>query len=232
MILYMLLIMLSCPPDVTNDAALLDPDRTQQSEVCEKPIVKKDTNVDDDDDTIRLSDVDDDDDVVFRLAPVPAIPDVADDSVLPISSLPRRFAVTPLRSASQHDDSGDPTRRATAFTTTSAAVLHRQVLIDDEEIVPFPVLSPEVSPIGSRPASPVARAAQHDSQSLSETDDHFLGKREQRQLNTSAYADTSQWRPQWRPEADDDFKVPFLAEERRTGEQAATTSADGSRRAK
>jgi DNA polymerase/3'-5' exonuclease PolX len=203
--------------------------RTESAEVSEPEAntmveIKKNKNVidvvdvnEEDDATVLMSDEFDDDvfdDVVFTLRPPPSPLGDYDDSVVPMSSLPNRSAVTPLRSASSQAE-----EVAVVSPPANVADFVRPSLmppIVDEELAPLPVESPDASPL--RPASPVreARDVDRDSASLSETHDYFIGKREQRALNnSSAYADTSQWRAQWRPEVadgDDELHLPLLAD--------------------
>jgi hypothetical protein len=212
--------------DVTTTSRT-DLERTESAEKTEPAANHNNADLDgnDDDATVQLSEDDDDefDDVVVTLRPPPPSlsPEPPDDSAVPMSSLPNRSAVTPLRSASQVERSiscGSSVRASPELAAGPSA---------EEALASLPVMSPEASPV--RPASPVreARDVDRDSASLSETQDYFIGKREQRALSnvadSSAYADTSQWRAQWRPEAgvDDEFKVPLRTADNSDDEHAA-----------
>lgn len=212
--------------------------------------------------------LDDDDFDRFCFVPPPsmALADVEDDDdddddatkelgaearsapVVPMSALgTSRTASTPLRSASQVEDSDTvPLDRSAAVASSSTRKPvpppPRDVDNDDddatEELVPLPLppsasASPVRRPLTSSSVgataaaafaavdaldeeSLVQRAREHDSASMSPTDEFYLAKREERAVAAAAaFADTSQWRPQWRPAVtrlvDDDLeRMPAL----------------------
>ncbi len=194
--------------------------------------------------------------------------------VVPMSALGvHRTASTPLRSASQVEDSDTvPLDRSAAIASTSLpkpakpskpqpprAAAAAAADDDDatEELVPLP-LSPSASASPVRGASSVAtaaaaafaavdaldeeslvqRAREHDSASMSPTDEFYLAKREERAVAAaSAFADTAQWRPQWRPAVtrlvDDDLeRMPVLdgVSETSEAETVRKLAADGAPR--
>jgi DNA polymerase/3'-5' exonuclease PolX len=164
----------------------------------------------------------------------------AKETVL-IPALPRsllvqgRANVTPAVSQVDDSDTVPLERSATVPSPVPVPVTHD----DDatEELPQLPVLSPERSGGGGGSKKrvfaatragaeasddPLAVARDVDSASLSPTIEYFRAKREREGASSTAFVDTSQWRPQWRPTLrqvnDDDLKEPPRVDSANDGE--------------